>query len=89
MQVTTCMRKPLYMAFFIYINRTLKRLKLNPSLTVQKKINGDNMDLKKIIFALIVTSLLIGGACAASVNDFNFIVQEFSGFFKPGMNCTF
>ena len=46
------------------------------------------MDLKKIIFALIVTSLLIGGACAASVNDFNFIVQEFSGFFKPGMNCT-
>ena len=20
---------------------------------------------------------------------FNFIVQEFSGFFKPGMNCTF
>ncbi|MEE1150512.1 MAG: hypothetical protein UH242_06090, partial [Methanobrevibacter sp.] len=28
------------------------------------------MDIKKIIFALIVTSLLIGGACAASVNDF-------------------
>ena len=28
------------------------------------------MGLKKIIFALIVTSLLIGGACAASVNDF-------------------
>ena len=21
--------------------------------------------------------------------NFNFIVQEFSGFFKPGMNCTF
>jgi len=21
--------------------------------------------------------------------SFNFIVQEFSGFFKPGMNCTF
>ena len=28
------------------------------------------MDMKKIFFALIVTSLLIGGACAASVNDF-------------------
>ncbi len=28
------------------------------------------MDVKKIFFALIVTSLLIGGACAASVNDF-------------------
>ena len=28
------------------------------------------MDIKKIIFALIVTSLLIGGACASSVNDF-------------------
>uniref|UniRef100_UPI00386EF8DE hypothetical protein n=1 Tax=Methanobrevibacter sp. TaxID=66852 RepID=UPI00386EF8DE len=26
---------------------------------------------------------------AATVHDFNFIVQEFSGFFKPGMNCTF
>jgi len=24
-----------------------------------------------------------------SNNKFNFIVQEFSGFFKPGMNCTF
>ena len=23
------------------------------------------------------------------VKYFNFIVQEFSGFFKPGMNCTF
>lgn len=30
-----------------------------------------NMDMKKIFFAMIVTSLLIGGACAASVNDFN------------------
>ena len=58
------------MAFFIYINRTLKRHKPDSSLTVQKKINCDNMDIKKIIFALIVTSLLIGGACAASVNDF-------------------
>lgn len=29
-----------------------------------------NMDMKKIFFAMIVTSLLIGGACAASVNDF-------------------
>lgn len=29
------------------------------------------MDLKKIFFALLVSSLLIGGACAASVNDFN------------------
>ena len=28
------------------------------------------MDMKKIFFALIVTSLLIGGVCAASVNDF-------------------
>ena len=70
MQVITCTRKPLYMTFFKYINRTLKRLKINPSLTVQKKIKGDNMDVKKIIFALVVTSLLIGGACAASVNDF-------------------
>ena len=31
---------------------------------------GDNMDIKKIFFALIVTSLLIGGVCAAGVNDF-------------------
>ena len=23
------------------------------------------------------------------ITCFNFIVQEFSGFFKPGMNCTF
>lgn len=22
------------------------------------------------------------------INDFNFFVQEFSGFFKPEMNCT-
>lgn len=29
------------------------------------------MDIKKIFFALLVSSLLIGGACAASVNDFN------------------
>lgn len=29
------------------------------------------MDLKKIFFALLISSLLIGGACAASVNDFN------------------
>lgn len=28
------------------------------------------MDGKKIFFALIVTTLLIGGVCAASVNDF-------------------
>ena len=28
------------------------------------------MNIKKIIFALLVTALLIGGACAASVNDF-------------------
>lgn len=28
------------------------------------------MDLKKIFFALVVFSLLIGGICAASVNDF-------------------
>lgn len=30
-----------------------------------------NMNMKKIFFALIVCSLLIGEACAASVNDFN------------------
>ena len=29
MQVTTYKRKPLYMAFFIYINRTLKRQIIN------------------------------------------------------------
>lgn len=29
------------------------------------------MDIKKIFFALLVSVLLIGGACAASVNDFN------------------
>ena len=28
------------------------------------------MDVKKIFFALIVSALLIGGVCAASVNDF-------------------
>ena len=28
------------------------------------------MDIKKIFFALIVSALLIGGVCAASVNDF-------------------
>lgn len=28
------------------------------------------MDMKKIFFALVVSALLIGGACAASVNDF-------------------
>lgn len=28
------------------------------------------MDTKKILFALIVSALLIGGVCAASVNDF-------------------
>lgn len=39
------------------------------SLTVHKKI-GDNMDVKKIFFALIVSALLVGGVCAASVNDF-------------------
>lgn len=34
------------------------------------KNNGDIMDAKKIFFALIVSALLIGGVCAASVNDF-------------------
>ena len=29
------------------------------------------MDVKKIFFALLVSALLVGGACAASVNDFN------------------
>lgn len=29
------------------------------------------MDIKKIFFALIVSALIIGGACAASVNNFN------------------
>lgn len=29
------------------------------------------MDIKKILFALLVSSLLIGGACAASVNSFD------------------
>ena len=29
------------------------------------------MDAKKILFALFVSALLIGGACAASVNNFN------------------
>ena len=28
------------------------------------------MDFKKVFFALLVSALLIGGACAASVNDF-------------------
>ena len=28
------------------------------------------MDIKKILLALIITSLLVGSACAASVNDF-------------------
>ncbi|WP_298502377.1 hypothetical protein [uncultured Methanobrevibacter sp.] len=28
------------------------------------------MDMKKIFFALVVSALLIGGVCAASVNDF-------------------
>lgn len=30
-----------------------------------------SMDIKKIFFALLVSALLIGGVCAASVNDFN------------------
>lgn len=29
------------------------------------------MDIKKILFALLVSALLIGGACAASVNSFD------------------
>ena len=29
------------------------------------------MDFKKIFFALLVSALLVGGDCAASVNDFN------------------
>ena len=29
------------------------------------------MNFKKILFALLFSALLIGGACAASVNDFN------------------
>ena len=32
---------------------------------------SDTMDIKKIFFALLVSALLIGGACAASVNNFN------------------
>lgn len=40
-------------------------------LSNSSQIIGDIMDLKKIFFALLVSSLLIGGACAASVNDFN------------------
>ena len=40
------------------------------------------MDLKKIIFALIVTSLLIGGACAASVNDLK-MDDTYKSLFEP------
>ena len=39
------------------------------------------MDVKKIIFAFIVTSLLIGGACAASVNDFK-IDDSYKGLYN-------
>lgn len=70
MQVSTYMRKTLNMAISIYINCTLKRpLKTTPSHSPKKNI-GDNMDMKKIFFALVVSTLLIGSACAASVNDF-------------------
>ena len=72
MQVNTYMRKTLYMAFFIYINSNLKRFMIQPfSHSPKKVIKVINIDMKKIFFAMIVTSLLIGGACAASVNDFN------------------
>ena len=35
-----------------------------------KKITGDYYGREKIFFALLVSALLIGSACAASVNDF-------------------
>ena len=37
-------------------------------------------DLKIFLIPVIIFSIYLG--------VFNFIVQEFSGFFKPGMNCT-
>lgn len=35
-----------------------------------KNNSGDNYGCKKILFALLISALLVGGVCAASVNDF-------------------
>ncbi len=68
MQVSTYIRKTLYADSFIYL--IVLREDLHSRYFSYIKKTGDNMDIKKIFFALVVSALLIGGVCAASVNDF-------------------
>ncbi|MEE1129043.1 MAG: hypothetical protein UHW99_03575 [Methanobrevibacter sp.] len=37
---------------------------------ISKKLEVFIIDVKKVLFALLISALLIGGACAASVNNF-------------------
>ncbi|WP_407411888.1 hypothetical protein [Methanobrevibacter sp.] len=45
------------------------------------------MNIKKILFALIVTSLLIGSVCAASINDFK--VDGYNSSYNTDINSAF
>lgn len=45
------------------------------------------MNIKKIFFALIVTSLLIGSVCAASINDFK--VDGYNSSYNTDLNSAF
>lgn len=40
------------------------------SINLKRKETGDTMYVKKILFTLLISALLVGGVCAASVNDF-------------------
>ena len=40
------------------------------SINLKRTETGDTMYVKKILFTLLISALLVGGACAASVNDF-------------------
>ena len=76
--------------FFQYITliRTFKNQNVELYILLTEKAPYDSLNFKineDCIYKMNVISL----KDIKATDIFNFIVQEFSGFFKPGINCTF